>query len=264
MSRMTRTRLEIGETAVTVVASEERFHAIAHDTIVETRRHIQEQVRADPFFLTTLEPYDGDACANLVARRMCEGSEKAGVGPMATVAGTVAQVALEAMVERGCRHGWVDNGGDIAVVLEAPALVEVFSDPEGEEALAMELGPTNGIVGICSSSGRLGHSVSMGNADIAVACASSAILADALATAIGNRVVDVASLDGCFDDFGKTEGFTAGLAVCEGAASIYGSLPPLVRAEHCPDRLTVHSSMPIHAYAGACARTSNSRTGVRS
>jgi ApbE superfamily uncharacterized protein (UPF0280 family) len=262
MSDVTRTRFEVGETAVTI-ASDERFHGAAREAIVRTRRAIQEQVRADRFFLTTMEPYEEAGCVNAVARRMCGASKAAGVGPMATVAGTVAQAALEAMVDDGCTHGWVDNGGDIAIVLEAPALVEVFADPEEEESLAIELGPTDGIIGVCSSSGRLGHSVSLGNADIALAIASSAVLADAIATGIGNRAVDSASLDGCFDEFRGVDGFIGGLVVLDGAASVFGRLPRLVRTDHCAERLTAHSKMPVNAYAGACAHTSNSRTGVR-
>ncbi len=262
MSLVTRSRFEIGETAVTI-ASDERFHGTAMEAIERARRAVHEQIASDRFFLTTMEPYDEELCVNDIARRMCAASRAAGVGPMATVAGTVAQVALEAMLAEGCTHGWIDNGGDIAAVLDEPTLVEIFTDPEGDGSLAVELGPTDGIVGVCSSSGRLGHSMSLGDADISLVVASSAVMADALATAVGNRAIDEASLETCFDPFKDIDGLVGGLVVLDGAASVYGRLPRLVRTEHCAEKLTAHSSMPAGAYAVGCQHTFNSRTGVR-
>jgi len=43
-------------------------------------------------------------------------------------------------------------------------------------------------IGICTSSATVGHSVSLGRADAVCVLSDSAILADAAATAVGNRV----------------------------------------------------------------------------
>src|SRR4030065_1880191 len=106
---------------------------------------------------------------------------------MATVAGTIAQGALEAMEAAGCANGWVDNGGAIALKLNEPATLEVFSEPGSASAFALELERTDGHIGICTSSGRLGHSISFGDADVAGVMAEDGGLGGAAATARGHR-----------------------------------------------------------------------------
>lgn len=244
-------KVEIGETAATV-ACDRQFLGPAVDAIKAARTEVVRQVQSDPFFLATMEPCDCPG-AGRVVRRMCDAASKAGVGPMAAVAGAIAQEALEAMAAAGCTHGWVDNGGDIALLLEEPATVEVFCEPGAKEAFGLELGPTGSIVGICSSSGRLGHSISLGDSDVALAYADDAVLADALATAIGNRATDSASMKSCFDPFKGLHGFRGGLAMRDGEVSMWGDLPKLVEVEHSQDRITVHSRMAGPAFTGGPA-----------
>jgi ApbE superfamily uncharacterized protein (UPF0280 family) len=248
MRGFTSCRFEIGETAVTI-AGDSRHIPSATGAIAAARRAIERQIAADPHFLTTFEPYDHRCATNDIARRMCEAASIAGVGPMATVAGTVAQAALEAMAGDGCDHGWVDNGGDVALTLSRPTTVEVFCGSDSMEAFGLEVEPTDGIIGICSSSGKLGHSISLGAADVCVAIAESAILADAFATAICNRVGSPDDLETCFDPFTDADGFIGAIAVLDGRTAITGSVPRIVEAEHNPDKITAHSRMPSRAFA---------------
>jgi ApbE superfamily uncharacterized protein (UPF0280 family) len=203
----------------------------------------------DQFFLTTMEPYEPEEPAGPIVRRMCDAARETGVGPMATVAGAIAQAALEAMVAKGCRHGWVDNGGDVALILDKATTVEVFHDPSSETATGMVLDPCECPIGICSSSGKLGHSISFGDADVALAIADSAIMADALATAIGNLVSGPESLGSCFGPFEKIKGMIAGLVILDGSVTTYGKLPALVEVEHSQERLTAHSQMRPSCYS---------------
>ncbi len=252
MSGLASCRLEIGETAATI-AAEPRHIPSAVGAIADARAEIERQIAADPFFLTTFEPYDRRLVATGgVTERMCGAAEAAGVGPMATVAGAVAEAALEAMVRNGCDHGWVDNGGDIALLLSRPTVVEVFSG-SGQGGFGLEVGPTDGTIGICSSSGKLGHSISLGSADASVVIATSATLADALATAIGNRVRTAEDLRTCFDRFEDADGFVGAIVVLDGDVGIAGRVPKVVEVEHNHDRLTVHSTMPPGAAAARLA-----------
>jgi len=243
-------KLEIEETAATI-AADRRFIEAAVRAIKSSRREIERQIRRDPYFLTTFEPYDCSVEDSRVVSRMCEAAALAGVGPMAAVAGAIAQEALDAMVAEGCNHGWVDNGGDVALILEEPVTMEVFSEPGAMNAFALELEPTDGVIGVCASSGKLGHSISFGNADVVVAVADSATLADALATAIGNRVTGPESLAHCFDPFKGVAGFVGGLAMLNGAVAMHGRIPRLIEVEHNPGRITAHSKMSTQAYTGA-------------
>lgn len=259
MSELVVAKVEIDETAATIAADRDLIQT-AVESIRTTRAHIERQIRVDPFFLTTMEPYEpGPSCPHTITR-MCDASASAGVGPMATVAGVIAQEALEAMVAKGCSHGWVDNGGDIALILDEPATLEVFSDPDSKTAHALEIEPTDGILGVCTSSGTLGHSISFGNADVALAIADDAVLADALATAIGNEVTDIASLGKCFDRFKNVDGFRAGLAMIGGSVSMHGKLPKIVEVEHNAQRLTTHGLMASARFVGNGDRKAGVKT----
>lgn len=250
MSGFVLAKVEIDETAATIAADRE-FVAAAVGAIKAARGDIERQIRKDRFFLTTLEPYDCIESSPSVIRRMCDASMAAAVGPMATVAGAIAQVALEAMVSEGCTHGWVDNGGDVALLLERPETLEIFSDPSSKTAFALELEPNGDIIGACSSSGRLGHSISFGNTDVALAIADDAFLADALATAIGNEVKDQDSLNHCFDRAAAVPGFRGGIAMLDGNVSVRGKIPKIIEVEHNPDMLTVHSRMADPRFIGS-------------
>jgi len=259
MSEFVTAKLEIDETAA-AIGAEREYVDPAVNAIKAARAEIVKQIRRDRFFLTTLEPYDAPSDSGRVVHRMCDAARKAGVGPMAAVAGAIAQEALEAMVSNGCVHGWVDNGGDISMILASPVTVEVFHEPGSKTAFALEFGPSDGVLGVCSSSGTLGHSISFGNADVAVAVADDATLADALATAICNKVADSESLPTCFDSFKNLPGFVGGLAMIDGKVAMHGKLPRLVEAEHSPERLTTHSSMSASKYTGSSAKGQEVRT----
>jgi ApbE superfamily uncharacterized protein (UPF0280 family) len=259
MSEFVLAKVEIEETAATIAAARDYIEP-AVTAIKATRAEIERKIRRDDFFLTTLEPYNPKDDDGRVIHKMCKASSMAGVGPMATVAGTIAQEAMEAMVSEGCTHGWVDNGGDIALLLESAGTVEIFSEPDSGSACALELEPTDTIIGICTSSGRLGHSISLGNSDATVAVADNAILADALATAIGNRIAGTDSLKTCFDPFKGIEGFIAGLAMIDGSVSIHGRLPKLVEIDHRQERLTTHSKMSTPKFIGSHDNSPEVRT----
>lgn len=259
MSEFVLAKVELDETAATIAADRE-YLAGAVQAIKDARAEIVRKIRRDDFFLTTLEPYEPAPDDPRIIRRMCESSAIAGVGPMATVAGAIAQEAVEALVAQGCGHCWVDNGGDVALRIDTPVIVEVFNEPGSVTAFGLELEPTGDIVGICASSGKLGHSISFGNADVAVAMADSALLADALATALGNRVVGEGSLKTCFDPFVGIKGFIGGLVMFEGATAMHGRLPRLVEVEHSPERVTAHTRMASPKFLGSYDHVNEVRT----
>ena len=95
-----REHFELRETAVTIVA-DERYVPEAKRSIFESRRVLEQFIAEDPFFRSTLEPYrEGEGAPKLIGR-MCDAARAANVGPMAAVAGAVAEAAVEAMVSAG-------------------------------------------------------------------------------------------------------------------------------------------------------------------
>jgi ApbE superfamily uncharacterized protein (UPF0280 family) len=184
-----REHFEIGETAVTIVAEPEHI-VHAKEAIFQARRDLQLFMSTDPFFQITFEPYQAPADAPPIVRRMCGAATVAGVGPMAAVAGAIAEAAVQAMVDHGARHGIVDNGGDLALMLSEETPVGIYAGQSDFQGFAYLLPPTDGIYGVCTSSGTVGPSISLGRADAATVFARDVALADACATALGNLVVD--------------------------------------------------------------------------
>jgi ApbE superfamily uncharacterized protein (UPF0280 family) len=125
---------------------------------------------------------------------MIEAGRKAGVGPMAAVAGAVAEYVGRGLMTRS-PDVIVENGGDIFIRTDDPLTIGVFA---GNSPLSMKVGlkidaSGNG-VGVCTSSGTIGHSLSLGSADAVCVVSSSCALADASATAIGNIVRSAADM----------------------------------------------------------------------
>ena len=171
------------ETIVTILAEDDKFYEIAVNAILEARKKIELYIKRDPFFYVTLEPYD---CKGEIVERMCKASNLAGVGPMATVAGVIAQYAVEKMVDAGARFAVIENGGDIAMYIDRPIVVGLYTY---SLTLGLKIEKT-GFYAVCTSSGTIGHSISFGFADAATIFARDACIADAFATALGNMIKD--------------------------------------------------------------------------
>jgi ApbE superfamily uncharacterized protein (UPF0280 family) len=107
---------------------------------------------------------------------------------MATVAGAIAQNTVEALVEAGAAHVIMDNGGDIVLFIDRPVKIGIFTGPAKIKDIALRFLPRPNIFSVCTSSGTVGHSLSFGHADAATVIASDGYLADAMATALGNRI----------------------------------------------------------------------------
>ena len=224
---------EVGETAVTVI-SEEEYVAAAEHAIFEARERILRKISEDPFFLTTYDSYPVSDDDDELIKRMCQASELAGVGPMAGVAGAVAVFAVERMVEEGADYAIVENGGDIALSIDRDINVGVFQDDERFRELAFHVPRRDGVFGICSSSGRIGPSVSFGNSSICTVFSDDVILADACATALGNMVKegDGDEMSSALETIGKVEGVDGCVCISNGLLAMFGKVPELIRAEN--------------------------------
>lgn len=155
---------------------------------VRCRQELETHVQAFPAFLTSLHPLAVPAGCPLPLRRMYEAAAKAEVGPMAAVAGHVAELVGKRLAA-DFPDVMVENGGDLWLKFTGPRQVGLWcGDTPFSDKLALRIPGTETPVGLCSSSGRFGHSLSLGRADVATILADTAVLADAVATALGNRV----------------------------------------------------------------------------
>ena len=162
------------------------------DTLAAARRArsvVEDEIRRRPVFATSLEPIappDRPSTAPVAA--MYAAARIAGVGPMAAVAGALAAVVGQELRTRS-EEVIVENGGDIYLSLREEGVVGLFagSSPFSGQ-LGLRIRPSRTPLGVCTSSGTVGPSLSFGCADAATVLAPDAALADAVATALGNRV----------------------------------------------------------------------------
>jgi len=156
---------------------------------LQYRLQVESYIRKNPDFAHSLTPLARDGHFLPLIKEMFDAGLKAGVGPMAAVAGTIAEYVGRALVNKGCMEVIVENGGDIFFHRTTDCRVAIFA---GESPLSNRVGvrlkAANMPVAVCTSSGTVGHSLSFGKADSVTVIAQSAALADAVATRLGNEV----------------------------------------------------------------------------
>ncbi|MDX2455222.1 UPF0280 family protein [Desulfosarcina sp.] len=160
----------------------------AREQVLVCRGQIDGYIQRYPNFAVTLAPWREPAFAPEIVREMIRAGSAAGVGPMAAVAGAVAESVGRKLLDYS-RHVVVENGGDVFIKAKGPVVAGLFA---GRSPLSMKMGinlpDTRDGIGLCTSSGTVGHSLSTGSAEAVSVVSHSCALADAAATAIGNRV----------------------------------------------------------------------------
>jgi len=227
-----RTSFQFKETIVSIVCDEE-YIDIAKGAIFDAREIIESKVSEDPFFRITYEPYDIQNDDHELIRRMSRASVLSGVGPFAGVAGAVAVYAVERMRDAGARQAIVENGGDIAFLSDVPVPVGLFADHPVLKDIAFNV-ISDGITGICSSSAKIGPSVSLGNSNVCTVFSDDVILADCCATALGNLVKDEGSLNDALESIGSIEGIKGCLACIGDKVAVYGDIPEMIPCGNMP------------------------------
>jgi len=155
---------------------------------------------------------------------MVRAANSAGVGPMAAVAGVVAEKVGHFLLEEA-EEVIVENGGDLFLKVNEPVSVGVFAGASSLSGrLALQIDPGQTPLGVCTSSGTVGPSFSFGRADAAVALSPSAALADAAATALGNRVRSEEDLEQAIAYASQVEGLTGALLIIGDKIAAWGNL----------------------------------------
>lgn len=172
-----------------VLAREAYASALSH------RQALCSFIAAHPSFQKTFRPYPPDPDAPPVVRSMIRASAAADVGPMAAVAGAIAQAVGEDLLPLS-ETVLIENGGDLYVRTCKRRLVGTFAGASAFSGKVFFEVPAGASLGICTSSGTVGYSFSYGKADAVTAIATSAALADAAATAVCNRIRSASDIEG--------------------------------------------------------------------
>ena len=220
------------ETQCTLISDKQKAIQAAIESIKRNRQELEIYIRANPKFLYTLKPFPAPE-KPLVAKLMALAAEKAGVGPMAAVAGAIADLAVNDMTREGCEVAVVEDGGEISAVSNTPVDVAVAA---GEEPLSKRFGfrLTEFPIGVATSSGRFSHALSFGDAEAATVFCKNAALADAAATAVGNLVKgeDVgAAIKAGISKGLSVEGVEGVLVIYKGQVGTAGKIPQIIKVE---------------------------------
>lgn len=189
------------------------------------RRQIEDYIDKDRRFLITLKPLAVELRAPLIVRKMSQAAHRANVGPMATVAGAIAQFLGRALLRRGYRDVIIENGGDVFLKVSKAINVGIFAGgSKMTKNLSLRIRPQDSPLGICTSSGTVGHSLSFGCADAAIIFSSDAILADAVATATANRINSKEDLQKTLDFARSIKGITAAVIILKNNLAAWGKV----------------------------------------
>ena len=189
------------------ILADRRLEEKARESVLTYRNEIERYIAKNPEFYTALAPVNVTEDAPPIIRVMANAAKKAGVGPMAAVAGAVAEfVGRDLLSFSG--QVIVENGGDIFLKTSKARVMGIYA---GERSpftgkLMIEIPPSPDGLGVCTSSGTVSHSLSFGNADAALIISDDAALADAVATAAGNIVKNACDIEKGIDLARSIEG----------------------------------------------------------
>ncbi|MEN6620253.1 MAG: UPF0280 family protein [Smithella sp.] len=171
-----------------LISSDTNLDSQALQSLIKHRNSLELYIKTHPEFRSSLLPVSEDDFAPPIIREMINKSKICGVGPMAAVAGAVAEYVGYDLLQF-TENVIIENGGDIFLKSHKEMTVSIYA---GESALSYKVNlfvkPEDSALGICTSSATVGPSLNFGIADAVCVISRSATLADAAASAIGNRV----------------------------------------------------------------------------
>lgn len=205
--------------------------------ILNLRKELEHYIAKNKDFQLSLEPVNHDE-ENLseIIKRMYTASSYCDVGPMACVAGCISEMSLDYLISKKSEYSIIENGGDIAIVNNKKAVCGIYSNnPILGNKIGFELKARKTPLGICTSSGKIGHSISFGYADSVTVLSKKASVADGLATKIANEAVGQNSEDKVSNALEASENykdlFEGVLIISQDNVGSIGKLPKIVETE---------------------------------
>lgn len=190
--------------------------------VLKYRDTLEKYIERHPDFLTSLKPLPVGDDAPRIVRAMSESAEKVGVGPMASVAGAIAEFVGTELLDFSPEI-IVENGGDIYLKSLRKRLIGIYAGKSPLTGrIGLEIDGADTPLGICTSSGTVGHSLSYGKADAVVVLSASATLADAAATAIGNLIKQPGDIPGGIEFAKGVEGLKGLLIIKDDQVGLWG------------------------------------------
>ena len=224
-------QIDLDETHIRLTTDLEKHELKRY--VYSIRRDLKEHISRNPDFGLTMEPVDVDEDSSLIVKTMADASKVSEVGPIACVAGAISELSLKYLIDLKSRYSIVENGGDVALINDEKVLCGIYSNNQIlENNIAFEIRPRKKALGICTSSGKIGHSISFGDADSVSVISESPSIADGLATRIANDVAGENSEDKVNNalETGERykEFFDAVLIISQDHVASIGRLPKII------------------------------------
>jgi len=222
-----------GETAFQVVVAQSDLFIVAERPLAreigafvsELRRELTAYILLHPDFRESLTPVTVGDDAPPLARDMAEAAARFGVGPMAAVAGALGQAVSDHFAALS-PNLLIENGGDIYLRSNVERTVALLAKPVEGARLALRFAPDDLPAAVCASSAKVGHSLSLGQADIVTVVADRGAVADAAATALGNLLSGQGDLDAVLAaaESLKRRGVRGAFAQCGDMVGVVGNI----------------------------------------
>ncbi|MCL5770657.1 MAG: UPF0280 family protein [Actinobacteria bacterium] len=187
-------------------------------------RIIQEFIKKYPSFAKTLNSFNPKDDFPDIIKKMCQSSVIFKVGPMASVAGAVCQYLAQTLSKNN-PYLSIENGGDIYIKSPSDIVTGLFlNNKYFKDNIKIKIKKDILPCGIASSSGTLGHSLSLGKSDLTMIICKSPVLADAAATAVGNMVTTKDDIQKTINYFKKFEEILAIIIIKDDKIGLYGDI----------------------------------------
>jgi ApbE superfamily uncharacterized protein (UPF0280 family) len=213
----------VKETDLLVRARRDLFQE-TRESVLKYRQQIETYIEANPDFQRSFIPLKEDPFAPEIVQEMMRTSRLAHVGPMAAVAGALAESVSKDLLKLS-EEVIVENGGDIYLATSKERTIGIYA---GSSPLSLKIGivvgPKDSPLGVCTSSGTVGHSLSFGKTDAVCILSKSAALADAAATAIGNIVREKEDIELGLERGKEIEGVSGMLIILGDKMGVWGDV----------------------------------------
>ena len=207
-----------------LVRAERDLSRETRESILKYRHQLETYIAMHPEFVRSLVPLNEDPYAPELVKEMIRVSTLANVGPMASVAGAMAESVSKDLLEIS-NEVIVENGGDIYLATSRERTIGIYA---GSSPLSFKLGitisPEDSPLGVCTSSGTVGPSLSFGKADAVCVLSKSAALADAAATAVGNVVRGGKDVERGLERGSEIEGVLGTLIIIGEQVGVWGKI----------------------------------------
>ncbi len=205
--------------------------------ILKIRDDLEYYIAKNKDFQLSLEPIKNyknyEENLSKIVEKMYKASSYCDVGPMACVAGCISEMSLDYLISKNTKYSIIENGGDIAIINDKKAICGIYSNnPTLGNEIGFKLKARKIPLGICTSSGKIGHSISFGKSDSVTVLSNKASIADGLATKIANEVVGETSEDKVSNALEASENyrdlFKGVLIISQDNVGCVGKLPKIV------------------------------------